>query len=232
MISIIIPAHNEENRIGKTLNNYISHFSNSNFNYEIIVEMDGCTDNTLEIVKKFSEKYPQVKYICFQKKLGKGGGFLEGFKVAKGDLIAITDADSAIKPRYLEELIKLVEKNWDCAIASRYLKASKILVKQDLARRIASRGFNLLIRLFFNLKLKDTQCGGKVFKSEVIKNVMNKLNIKGFAFDVDLLWRIKQKGYTIKEVPITWEHKDESKIFLPKVVPEMFFALIKLRLRK
>ena len=117
----------------------------------------------------------------------------------------------------------------DVVIASRGLKKSKILVSPPLKRRIASKIFNIiLVRIIFGLDFKDTQCGAKVFKKEAIKNVLDELNTKGFEFDVELLWKLKKKGYKIIEFPITWKHCDGSSFRLSYAL-KMFFSLIKAR---
>ncbi len=225
-ITILIPAYNEANRIENTLHDYVSYFNG--LNYEILVEMDGCTDNTLDVVQRFCKQYP-VRYIQFSEKLGKGGGIIHGFRHARGETVVIVDADGAVSPKMAVKLIEFVKNGSDCAISSRYADGARMPVKLPLARWIASRGFNMLVRLLFGLDLKDTQCGGKALKKPVINDVVNELGISNFAFDVELLWRIQKEGYTIKEVPITWTHKDESKVKMYRVIPEMLLSLLRMR---
>lgn len=220
MLSIVIPAHNEAERIGKTLEEYLKVFKDA----EIIVVLNGCTDNTKEVVEKFD-----VKILEFKEKLGKGGAIIEGFKVARGEILAFADADGSTPP---EEILKTAEyaKKYGAAIGSRWLKESKILVKQPLSRRIASRAFNILVRLILGLKFKDTQCGCKAFKSEVIKDIIDIIKIKNYAFDVELLYLLKKKGVNIVEVPIMWMDKKGSKLKL-KDIFGMFVSLLKIRFR-
>jgi glycosyltransferase involved in cell wall biosynthesis len=228
-LSIIIPAWNEQKTIKKTLNNYVDYFSQK-FNFEILVVMDGCTDKTYEIVKNYSKKHPQIKAITYPTKLGKGGGIIEGFKKTQGEIISFTDADGSTSPEQLHKLIQYT-KNADAVIGSRWLNNSEILKNESLPRRIASRSFNILIKALFNLKFKDTQCGAKAFKEYVIKNVLNDLILTNFAFDVDLLYHIKRKGYTILEVPIQWKHDNFTELRMAKVVPSMLLSIIGLRLK-
>lgn len=226
VITILIPAYNEANRIENTLHDYVSYFNGHS--YEILVEMDGCTDITSDVVQSFCGQYP-VRCIQFQEKLGKGAGIIQGLKHARGEIIVIVDADGAVSPKMAMKLIEFVNNGCYCAVSSRYADGAKILVTPPLARWIASRGFNMLVRLLFGLDLKDTQCGGKAFKKIVINDVVNELVTSNFAFDIELLWRIQKKGYVIKEVPITWMHKDESKVKMYRVIPEMFLSLLRLR---
>ncbi|MDI6888174.1 MAG: glycosyltransferase family 2 protein [Methanocellales archaeon] len=226
-ISLIIPAYNEEKRIEKSLTDYQAFAGKNYSDYELLVVCDGCTDRTPEIVKEFCRQDSHIKILEFPHKLGKGGGVLEGFKVAKGDLIGFVDADGAVSPEEFDKLVKALN-GADCAIASRHVATSKILAKQSLLRRTASRGFNLLVRMMFGLPFKDTQCGAKVIKKNIVDDILPKMISRGYEFDVELLWRIKKSGRIIKEVPITWHHKGESRFSL-KYAPRMFFGLLKVR---
>ena len=228
-LSIIIPAWNEERVIARTLTRYVEFFSGK-YDFEVIVVMDGCTDGTQGIVRKFSRKNPVVISLHFPNRLGKGGGVMRGFKAAKGDLIAFTDADGATSP---EEMARLIESvgELDGVIGSRWLDGAVILKGESLGRRIASRGFNLLIRSMFFMPYSDTQCGAKVFKKDVIDNVIDEVCINNFAFDVDLLFKIMGKGYSIKEIPIEWSHDENTSLNMTKIMPKMFISLLGLRMK-
>lgn len=231
-ISIIIPAYNEERRILKTLYDYYHTFDDLfGDDFELIVEMDGCVDNTSKIVKEFSHGKNNVKILEFPERLGKGGGIREALKIANGEIVGFTDADDSTPAKEFLKLIKEVERGYDVILGSRWLKESRVLTPQPLHRRILSRGFNLLVRLLLGLKIRDTQCGAKVFRKEVIDTVIPHLSVNGFAFDVELLYLAKKYGFKIKEVPIEWYNDEDSKLNVKKVVPEMFMALIKVRLK-
>ena len=103
-------------------------------------------------------------------------------------------------------------ENFDGIIGSRHMPGSKILIRQPLKRRIAGRVFSFLTRMLMSFKYQDTQCGGKIFKKEVIKNIIQDIEVKGWAFDVGLLSCAYENGFAIKEYPITWYHDDNSKI--------------------
>ena len=235
-LSIVIPAHNEEKRVGRTLEEYGKFFNeklkNKELdNYEILVVLNACKDNTLAVVKKFQKKNKKIKYLDF-KQAGKGFAIIEGYKdilQRDMDLIGFVDADMATPPESFYMLVRNI-KGYDGTIASRWLKGSVIKTKQTILRRITSRGFNFLVRAFFLLPYKDTQCGAKLFKRNVVKTVAADLGITKWAFDVDLLYRIKRKGFKIKEIPTIWEDKKESKLNLTKVPFQMFSSIIRLRL--
>ncbi len=229
--SIVIPAYNEEGRIGSVLENYTKLPAFSSGNYEIIVVCNGCMDNTSEIVHDFAKRHKNVRQRNFEERLGKGGAIIEGFKIARGDFIGFVDADESTEVgEYVNLINSLIELKADGAIGSRRVKGSVISSRQPLRRRVSSRVFNLLVRAMFGLNFKDTQCGAKIFKKAVIEAVLDKLQTRGFEFDVELLWRMKKEGYTIKELPLKWKHSAEGTFNL-KHAPGMFLSLVKLRAR-
>ncbi len=223
MISIVIPAYNEEERIGKTLEEYTKGLAAAG-DFEIIVVCDGSKDRTAEIAAKYA------KVLTFPNRLGKGGGVLEGFKVARGDIIGFTDADNSLKVDQFLKLIEEMEKTGaGCVIADRKSKEAMIVESQYLIRRLASESFNTLFpRLLFGLKVKDSQCGGKIFKREYVEKVTPLMACMGFEFDVELLWRMKKAGCVIRDVPVVWKDDKGSK-FSFKYIPAMGLNLIKVR---
>jgi glycosyltransferase involved in cell wall biosynthesis len=230
-LSIIIPAYNEECRIGATLLAYAKFFKKKIKNLEIIVVCDG-TDNTDIVVRKIAIKYKFIKLLKFPHRLGKGGGVYEGFKAAKGDIIGFADADNSIEPIFFDRLIQNL-KFCDCAIGSRRGKGAKMILPQGtlwiISMRIVSRIFNTFANLILWLGVKDTQCGAKIMKRSVYRAIKNDLKATGFEFDVELLWYIKKYGYRIYEVPVVWKHNLESKSSI-KNSYKFLILVLKLRL--
>ena len=208
MKSIIIPAYNEETRIKRAIENLIEGFPDQ----EIIVVCDG-EDNSDDIIKSFSFRYPNIRLLCFGNRLGKGGALIQGFKVAEGKEICFVDADESVSIDDLKGMFHALH-GVDGVIASRRLTRSKILIKQPIQRRLASRIFNIFVRMLFSLPYKDTQCGAKVFKQEAILNILNDLKTTGFETDVEILWRLRKMGYRIREYPISWKHSEGTKFKL------------------
>jgi|SRR3989344_6652620 len=228
-LSIIIPAHNEEERILKTLKDYAAFFDiKLKNNYEIIVIPNACKDNTVKIVAEFSKKHHKVKYKGL-KEAGKGIALIEGFKIANGSLIGFVDADNSTSAKEFYKLMGVID-SYDGAIASRWMKESIVDIKQPLPRVIAGRAFNFIVKFLLGIRFHDTQCGAKLFKKEVIKKIYTKLGITKWAFDIDLLYLMKYYNYKIKEVPIKWADTISSKLKILKASFEMFLALIRLRL--
>lgn len=227
-ISIIIPAHNEEKRISKTLDDYGKFFREYRKNHEIIAVLNGCKDNTLGIVKKYEREYPQLRHLDF-KRAGKGFAVSEGFKTAKGELVGFTDADDSTSASEFNKLIENME-GYDGAIASRWMNGSIVEPKQPLFRRIAGRAFNMMNRAMFGLNFKDTQCGSKLFRKEAAKSVAPKLRVTEWAFDANLLYEMKREGFRIKEIPIRWHDVKGSKLNILKIPLMMFLSILRLRL--
>ncbi len=234
-VSIIIPAYNEEKRIGKTLAFYSSFFNKLKkdkiLDYEIIVIINGTTDSTEDIVKSFLKKEKNISYLNLRQG-SKGLAVLAGFKNAikrKNDLIGFVDADMATPPESFYDLIKNIN-NYDAIIASRYLPGAIINPKPTLQRIIVSRIFNFLIKSILFLKFKDTQCGAKLFKKKPLEKIINKLTLSNWAFDVDMLYTLNKNGFIIKEMPTRWSDMEYSKINFWKASPWMFLSILRLRI--
>jgi len=231
-ISFIIPAYNEGSRLSRTLDVYYNDFSNHYHDkWEIIVVCNGCQDNTPQIAAEFARNRKQVRVTNIPQKVGKGGAIMEGLRLADSDICMFLDADGSTSAEESRKLIYALNGSNDAVIGSRKLRNSRIVRKQSFRRRIAGRGFNILIRLLFGLRFKDTQCGAKVLTKEAAQLVLQNVRTTGFTFDVDLLWTLKKNGCVIKEVPIVWEDSLGSTLVLHKVILCMFIEVLKLRLR-
>jgi len=233
-ICIIIPAHNEEKRIGETLRAYCRFFSELKkkkiLDFEISVILNGCVDNTLGVVKAQQKSCKELIFLDFVKG-GKGFALIEGFKDAltrKNDLIGFVDADMATSAQAFFDLVKNIG-GYAGVIASRGMKNSE--VQTSFKRKLTNRGFNFFVRSLLFLPYHDTQCGAKVFRKKAIESIVGELNvISQWAIDVDLLYRLKLKGFKIKEIPTIWEDKKDSKIHIIKTTIQMVSAVIRLRI--
>lgn len=204
--SIIIPAYNEEERIGLLL----SQLPAGRGHYLVIC--DG-SDSTPAIVREFASSHPEIdlRSLTYPRRLGKGGAVREGFSHATTPSVGFMDADASTSVVQMICLFGALD-DADCVIGSRWLPGSIVPDRQGIARRIESRGFNLLIRFLFGLSLTDTQCGAKVFKKSAIDAVIGEMVSSGFEFDVELLWRLSMKRFVIKECPITWQNQGGSRV--------------------
>lgn len=227
-LSIIIPAYNEEKRITETLKEYLDYLRGK-VDFEILVVVNGCTDNTANVVSQISKKNKEIKFVDIGKVASKGAAVIEGFKRVNSDLIGFVDADLATRPNAFYDLVINIG-DYDGVIASRWIKGAKMEQKQPITRIIAGRTFNLMVNLFFNLKVKDTQCGAKLFKKNVIQSVLpNMEKTTGWAFDVNLLYVIKRNKFKVKEIPTEWNEPGGSHLKF-KTIFEMFLSIVRLRL--
>lgn len=222
--TLVIPAYNEEMRIRSLLEDI------SGFPGDLIFVCDG-TDATSTIINEFADDHPSLHIRCltFSSRLGKGGGIVAGVREASTPYIGYMDADGSTSLSEMERLFGHMAAV-DGAIGSRWLPESVLTVNQGLKRRIESRLFNLMVRLFFGLDYRDTQCGAKVFRKEVLEAVIPSIQSTGFEFDVELLWRLQQNGYRVEEIPIVWENRDESKVGA-RDAKAMLSGMIRLRFR-
>jgi len=232
-LSIVVPAYNEEKRIGILLENYLGYFKDLKrrkvLDFEFVVVLNNCSDNTRGVVEGY--KCDELILLEFVQG-GKGFAITEGFKDAltrKNDLIGFVDADMATPPSAFYDLVKY-RGSYDGIIANRWDRRSDIRTRQSFLRRVLSRGFNFIVRSLFLFPYSDTQCGAKVFKREIIENVIPKIGFTKWAFDIDLLFYARGVGSRIKSIPTTWEDRTDSAIDLKKTPLTMLLSVIRLRL--
>jgi len=207
-LDIVIPAHNEEQRIDRTLRAYRDVVNEPLARF--IVALDKCTDATADVVRSHSGVDDRVELHEFPK-LGKGGVLMESFRRCDADRVGFVDADCATPPA---EFLRLVDATADAdvAIASRTHPASVLPVRRSLGRRLASRAFSRMTRSLFGLPFADTQCGAKVVRREVVEQTLPLLSARDFLFDVDLLLTATELGFRIVEVPTVWLDREGSHV--------------------
>ena len=231
---LLIPAYNEERRIEPVLRDYAQFFGkNYSGKFQLVVVLNGCTDNTLGVVHRVAAEFPAVlRALEFKEPIGKGGALIEGLKLASfGDLIGYVDADGATGPPAFLDLARHIG-NADCVIGSRWLPDSVLLQQQTRLRRFVSRGFHSIVELLFWLHVKDTQCPCKLMRCEAVEKIHSTLCIADLAFDVNLLVSLKRAGFRIIEVPIEWADKVGSKVTstLFRSSLTMFLSVLRIRL--
>jgi glycosyltransferase involved in cell wall biosynthesis len=205
---LVIPAHDEQRRIDRTLAAYRAGFPQGDVRFH--VALDGCHDRTAEVVDRHSAVDARVLRHEFPK-LGKGGVLMETFRRCDADLIGFVDADCATPPAEMARLTQLASTS-DGVIASRRLPASVTPGRRARGRTVTSAGFAWLVRHAFELPYADTQCGAKVLHRRVLERVLPLLSSRDFLFDVDLLVTARRTGFEITEVPTVWIDQAGSKL--------------------
>ena len=231
-ISLIIPLYNEEERIKKNLN-FIENFLKKK-KIEVIFVNDGSNDNSEKIIKKFISKNSNkkfIKYISYKKNVGKGYAIRKGVLNSKKKWILICDVDMSVQPNQVDIWYKkkYISNNNEAYFASRKHSLSKI--KTSFIRELLGIIFNLVILFLFGIKIKDTQCGFKLFNKDYAKSVFRKINSYRFSFDVELVLLLKKKNINIKELPVNWVHKSGSKLNIFYDMPLMFYDLLKIKFK-
>ena len=208
-LSIIIPALNEGHRLPKTLDSIIGFLNKQAYESEIVIIDNASTDDTFQVAKSFSDKFENLKVISEQKR-GKGFAVQTGMLAANGEYRFMCDSDLSMPieelPKFLPPLCKA-----DVAIGSREAKGA-VRINEPWQRHFIGRVFNILIKLLVLPGISDTQCGFKVFRKNVVKEIYAKQRVGGWAFDVELLLLTKRAGFTLKEIPINWYYITGSKV--------------------
>jgi dolichyl-phosphate beta-glucosyltransferase len=231
MISIVIPAYNEEKRIGPSLliiNNYLQ---NKRMDHEIIVVDDGSGDRTSQRVKELTLKIINLQLIRYETNKGKGYAVRTGILASKGSLVLLTDADLSTPIEELSTLLPYVA-NGECemAIGSRALPLSNIVIRQPWWRQGMGKIFNKIVKTFVIDDFSDTQCGFKLFAGDAARHLFAQARIDRFAYDVEILALARKEGLVIKEVPICWMNSPESRV---NPITDSFRMLLDLlRIRK
>ncbi|MGD1088746.1 MAG: glycosyltransferase [Verrucomicrobiota bacterium] len=230
---ILIPAYNEERRIDPVLRDYARFFQEHyRGKFQIVVLLNGCTDDTLAVVRRVTAEFPAVRALEFREAIGKGGALIEGLKLAPlADAIGYVDADGASPPRAFYELVKRMDEA-DCVIGSRWLPDSVLLQAQTRLRRFISRCFHVIVEALFWMHIKDTQCPCKVMRRTAVEKIHSSLCIADLAFDVNLIVCMKRAGFRVLEVPIEWTDKVGSKVTssLFRSSLTMFLSVVRVRL--
>jgi hypothetical protein len=208
-LSVVIPIYNEAEIIEKNVRNLKTFLEKISKSYEIILEQDGSTDKTPEILKKLSHNDHHIVYLSYPLKMGKGWGLRKAFAKARGDLIIMMDMDLSIGPKIIYKFLRF-RRDADIIIAERYVKKNEI----PFFRFFFSRIYNIITRFLFGLNINDTQSGFKAIKKKVLKNV--KLKSNGFEIDVELLLKAHRKKFIIKEIPVKYVYRKKTKFSLLK----------------
>lgn len=232
-LCIVIPAHNEQERIGAMLNAYCHYFSKDRYSINFLVVLNGCTDQTLDVVRTAREQDNRINFIDLDQ-AGKGLAVKHGFLHALAqpyDYIGFVDADLATAPEYFNDLIQNIAPV-DGVIASRYMPGAHVTPPRPWIKRWGSRLiYEPLVRALFGINYYDYQCGAKLFKRNVIECVAPALTAQQWAFDVELLYLCKKFGFTVKEIPTTWHDQAGSKVTIMSSGIRQLASLFQLRWR-
>ncbi len=225
-LSIVIPAHNEERRLSRTLEQVVAFVKNQPYQVEIIVVENASRDNTLQVAQQFASQHPQVRVI-HEELPGKGRAVKKGMLAATGAYRFFADADLSMPA---SEISRFIPPAVDVpiAIASREAPGA-VRYDEPYYRHITGRVFNTLIRMLVLPALQDTQCGFKMFRADLAEDLFCRQTLMGWSFDVELLYIASRRGTPILEIPIPWYFNPESKINVLRDSWRMFLDLLAIR---
>ena len=209
-LSIVIPTYNEEALISDTLGQVAEFLSNREYTWEVVVADDGSTDATARLVEDFAKDNPQVRLLGLSHH-GKGWAVREGMLQACGQYRFLCDADLSMPIEQVERFLPPQTVGLDLAIGSREVAGAR-RIGEPVYRHIMGRFYNALVRILVVPGVRDTQCGFKCFRSDIVPSLFLRQTMEGFAFDVEVLFLARKDKLSIGEIGIDWHFRQGSKV--------------------
>ncbi len=228
LLSIIIPAHNEEHRLPGSLEKIVAFLEKQDYQAKVIVVENASQDGTAGVVERFMARYPFISMIR-EEKPGKGLAVKLGMLAGRGAYLFICDADLSMPIEEVAKFLPPALEDYDVAIASREVQGSR-RYGEPAYRHLMGRVFNVLVRLLAVPGFQDTQCGFKCFRRAAARDIFPYQTIEGWGFDVEVLFIAHKRGYRIVEVPINWYYSANSRVSPVRDTFNMLRELLKVRL--
>jgi dolichyl-phosphate beta-glucosyltransferase len=227
LLSIIIPAHNEENRLPGTLDKIFEFLKTQNYQAEVLVVENGSHDRTLELAREYASQNSCLR-VFHEEKRGKGLAVRRGMLEARGEYRIFCDADLSMPIDKVNAFIPPSLPDMDIAIASREAPGA-IRYNEPIYRHLIGRVFNAMVKWFALPDLQDTQCGFKCFRAAVAEDIFRFQTLGGMSFDAEVLFIACRKGYHVVEIPIPWYFNPDSRVQLFNDSLKMAFDLLTIR---
>jgi len=233
-LSVIIPAYKEGERVGRTLLEVQKYFNDKNYEWEILVVVDGSPDNTAEIGRNYTNQIKNLRVIENKENHGKGYVVRQGLLEAKGKIRLFMDADGSTSINHLDKFLPEFENRYDMVIGSRDIEGAFVQIHQARYKEIMGNMGNWAIRIVLGLwGFPDTQCGFKVISEKAANEVASRMVIDRFGFDFELIKLAKVLGFKIKQLPVRWLNEEGSTVTLtgPNGYTQVFADLFKMKWR-
>ena len=232
-LSIVIPVWNEASKITTDIKSINDYFSNSSLKIEVIVVDDGSTDETIKITKKaLKDTSLNSNVVTYYEHKGKGYAVRQGMLASQGNIVMFMDCGSNVPLNFIDKGIEILNiKNADIVVGTRYHRESKIVRNMIWFRRITSTFFRYFIKFFNDLpnQISDSQCGFKIFKGAVARQIFTLAETDGFLFDLEVILQAKKKNYKILELPLEWYCDRDSRLNVFNSIIPVFKEFIHLK---
>ncbi|MFL6236344.1 MAG: dolichyl-phosphate beta-glucosyltransferase [Thermoanaerobaculia bacterium] len=228
-LSVIVPAYNEERRLAPGLRQALEYLARRGEPFELLVVDDGSRDATARVAEAFAGQ--GVRVVRHERNRGKGAAVRTGLLASRGRKVLVSDADFSTPIEEIEKLERFLQDGTPLVIGSRGLADSQVRQRQPFYREMMGRIFNRLIRMFGVRGIRDTQCGFKLARGEEGRRIASELKIEGFAWDVEMIWLARRRGYKIAEVGVIWVNSPDSRVDPIRSSFSMLRDVITMRLR-
>lgn len=228
LLSLIIPAYNEGKRLPQTLPQIINFVESQAYPAEVIVVNNNSSDNTRQIADEFASGHSFI-HVFDEPRQGKGAAVRTGMLEARGEYLFMADADLSMPISEVNKFLPPQLEDYDVAMASREVDGA-VRFNEPAYRHFMGRVFNLVVKVLAVPGFQDTQCGFKCFRRQAAMDVLPFQSIDGWAFDVELLFIARNRGYKIVEVPIDWYYRANSRISPVSDAIDMFREVLRIRL--
>ena len=230
-LSVVVPAYNEAQRIGSTLARIREYFQTQSYEVELIVVDDGSRDDTVAVARQALAGFPLAEVISYRPNRGKGYAVRTGIVATRGEHVLFTDADLSTPIEEVERAFGLLQDGRDMVLGSR-ATGTNVLRKQPVYRRLAARLFNLVRDTIVpRTGVDDSQCGFKLFRGAVARDIFRRQRVDRFMFDVETLYVAGRLGYSYVEMPVAWADVPGSKVRVVRGALELLPELLSIRLR-
>lgn len=223
LLSVVIPAYNEHDRIVPTLENTIDYLKMQSYTSEVLVVSDGSLDNTVQVAQGF--KAPdsiRIKVLEYHPNRGKGYAVRHGMLRTNGRIVMFMDADYAVPMSFCDKGIELIESGYDIAIASRAVSGAHIQQHQNIFRKLSAKIYTLIQNTYLGISYPDTQCGFKFFTRETAKDLFSRQKLDSVIFDPEVLWLAKGANFKVAQFPVEWRHVADSRIQYDNIQKSLF----------
>jgi len=229
-LSLIIPAFNEEARIGKSLDRILSFLQRQSYSSEVIIVDDGSQDRTSELVRERLGKDSRIRIYQQSQNLGKGAAVKQGMLLGNGEYLIFSDADLSVSIETLPDFLTHLENQFDVAIGTRQIAGAAIEVHQPFYREFLGKMYTRLTNWILGLRVTDFTCGFKGFRRHAALELFSLQRLKNWSFDAEIIYLAQLKGYRVREVPVTWRDDRATKVRLWRDIFRSFLELLQVRI--